>query len=148
MPSIKTNITGNPTFKSVNNSTNPLTLAYSAIVGTSDQVISGTATHSTISAAITAISAGQKILILPGIYGAVTDTITVSKQCLIEGFGNSTVINGSIMFTSNYCKFTNIKVNGNITVSSNYCDLSTFWTSATSLLTNTGNSNYILGIKD
>jgi hypothetical protein len=123
---------------------------YQAIVGSAAQVASGAATHTAIQAAHDSISAGQSILVLAGIY--IEAAVTITKQCTIEGQGNQSVLNGNLITTSTatHCKFGKIRVTGNVTVnaSSNYNDLSVFWCANTSVVTDSGTSNYILAIQD
>ena len=62
-------------------------LGYNAVVGTQEG-----ATHSTITAAITAVPSGGKILILSGTF---VETISFAKQLTIEGDRKSTRLNSS-----------------------------------------------------
>jgi hypothetical protein len=68
---------------------------YAAIVA--NPAIAGFSTHTTIGDAITAASAGDKILVTQGTYA---ENVSVSKQLDLEGLGYTTVINGTVTFTN------------------------------------------------
>lgn len=87
------------------------------VVGSSTQVSSGAATHSTIASAIAAASAGSVILLLKGTY---TESVTVDKELCFMGQGRGSVVNGTMTFTSaaDFCTFERFKVTGNVTFNS------------------------------
>lgn len=126
-----------------------LTALYDAVVGSAAQVTSGAATHSSIASALSAISSGNSILILAGTY---TENPSIATPCTVEGQGNSTVISGNVTFTSGctHGLFKGVRVTGNITLnaSSNYNSLTDFFVANTSVVTDNGTSNHILGIRD
>ncbi len=68
------------------------------IVGSAAQVANGTATHATLTDAITAAVSGQSILILNNV--TITDSPTVNKKLNIYGKGNGSSITGSLTVTS------------------------------------------------
>ena len=85
---------------------------YAAIVSSPASSIS---THTTISSAITAVSAGSRILVQQGTY---TETVTINKQLYIEGAGYMTVISGNVSVTSasDFSKVENFKITGTVTL--------------------------------
>lgn len=90
---------------------------YDAIAGSAQEVTDGAATHSTVQAAHDAVSTGGRILILNGTF---TENLSVSKQVTIEGKGRSSVINGTVTFTSaaDYSMLRSCKVANDITLNS------------------------------
>ncbi len=80
-----------------NSAADRLLAMYDAVVGSAGEVSSGVATHSTITAAIAAVSAGASIFILDGTF---TETVSVNKQLYIVGKGKASVIDGTLTFTS------------------------------------------------
>lgn len=91
---------------------------YNRIVGSAADVAAGLATDDLIASAITAASAGNRILLLPSYVG--TENITVSKKLYITGLGNNSVITGTVTFnsSSDYSYLTNCKVTDTITLES------------------------------
>ncbi len=116
---------------------------YDAVVGSSAQVANGAATHSTIAAAITAVSAGGNILILKGTY---TENVTIAKELMVTGQGRSTVINGTLAFTASGALVKAVKVTGNITLSiaSSSNIISDAWQTNASTVTDSGTDNSYL----
>lgn len=97
---------GTASFKSANVN------IYESVVGTSAQVTGGIATHSTLSAAITATAANGTIKLLQGAW---TENITVSKTLNIVGSGRNSVITGNLTISSaNYCNIRDLQFTGNI----------------------------------
>lgn len=123
--------------------------SFDAIVGSALDVANGLATHTTLTAAIAAISAGQSILVLPG---TVTDNPTVNKKCHIVGMGAGSILSGNLVFNASAdessCKF--LRVTGNVTfdAGADKINFSDFWCANASVITDNGSSNYILGIRD
>ena len=119
------------------------------IVGSTAQVNAGAATHTSITSALAAASAGQKILVLAGTY---TENITVSLKVMIEGVGHSSNLNGTMTFDSNsdYSSVKNMRISGNITFNSGADGifLRDCWQGSSSILTNSGSGNSILMIRE
>lgn len=63
----------------------------------SNPAISGYSTHTTIGGAISAASAGNRILVLRGTYA---ENVSVNKRLKIEGGGYDSYVNGTWTFTS------------------------------------------------
>lgn len=83
-----------------------------AVVGTSEQVLTGVATHSSIQSAINSAASGSKIFILPGTY---TENLTISKSDItIEGKGRLSIINGNVSMSGSGNQVLGIKVSGNL----------------------------------
>jgi hypothetical protein len=122
---------------------------YDAVVGSAGQVATGAATHSTIAAAMSAVSAGGNILILKGTY---TENVTVSKKLKISGQGQGTVISGTLTFsaTSTNSSLDSVMVTGNISLaaSSSGNFLTNSWQTNASSLTDSGTNNYyfVMGV--
>jgi hypothetical protein len=116
---------------------------YDAVVGSSAQVATGAATHSTIAAAISAVSAGGNILILKGTY---TENVTIAKELMITGQGRSTVISGTLAFTAAGALVKAIKVTGNISFSapSSSNIMNDSWQTNASTVTDSGTDNSYL----
>src|SRR5688572_23007238 len=91
---------------------------YAATVGSSSQVTSGFATHSTIASAISAVSAPCQIKVLPGT--TFTETVSINKAVVLVGAGYSSYINGTVTFTSaaDNGGLKNMRVSGVITCNS------------------------------
>ena len=91
-----------------------IAMMFDYIVGSAGDVSAGYATHSTISGAITAASAGDSIFITDGTY---TETITVSKKLFIVGKGHATILNGTVTFqtAADYSLMKCVKIANNIT---------------------------------
>jgi len=116
---------------------------YDAVVGSSAQVATGAASHSTIAAAISAVSAGGNILILKGTY---TENVTIAKELMITGQGRSTVISGTLAFTAAGALVKAIKVTGNISFSapSSSNIINDSWQTNASTVTDSGTDNSYL----
>lgn len=119
---------------------------YDAVVAATP--ITGFSTHTTIGAAITAVSADASILIMPGTYA---ENVSVSKRLFIEGAGYGSYINGTLTFTSGsiYSIMSNFRVATSITMNSgsNYNQvLGYILDAALSALVDNGTGNYLRGI--
>lgn len=90
-------------------------IAATLVVGTASQVTDGVATHSSLSSAITAASAGDMILILKGTH---TANVTIDKQLMIQGQGRGTVLSGTVDIDTgvDFCTLKDFKTTGLITV--------------------------------
>jgi hypothetical protein len=90
---------------------------WDAVVGSSAQVNSGLATHTSLNAAIAFVVSGGAIMVLRG---TVTENVIVNKEVFIQGQGRGTVINGTVEFqnTSNYSTMQNMKLRNNLTLDS------------------------------
>lgn len=88
---------------------------YAAVVA--NPAISGFSTHTTISSAITAVSAGAVILVTAGTY---TETVTINKQLTIEGVGYASIVSGNVSVTSvsDFSTVTGLKITGTVTLDS------------------------------
>lgn len=115
---------------------------YKTIVGSSAQVTSGAATHTSIQQAITDSSAGDSILVLSGTY---TENIALNKSVTIEGQGFNTKLNGSFTITANVTgSYTNkINFGGNIAidVTSSYNYIIGSWRLSANTLVDSGIGN-------
>ena len=114
----------------------------SAVVGSAAQVQAGLATHTSITAALASISAGQSILLLAGTY---TENVTMDKVGVyLIGQGYSSYINGSLTFnaSSDFSRVRDVRVNGNVDfqAGSQGCFLDGYQTQA-STVTNSGTDN-------
>lgn len=101
-------------------------------------------THTGIGAAITAASAGDSILILPGTY---VENVSVSKRLFIEGNGYDSYINGTWTFTSaaDYSIVEKVRVATSITADSgaDYIQMVTsYLDAAMTALVDNGTGNY------
>lgn len=108
--------------------TNAINALFEAVVGSSAQVSSGAATHSTIQSAINAVASGAKITVLQGTY---TGPITINKEVHIHGKGRSSVIDGAISVgasgTGVSIKFCRITDNTTINASASHVMISDNW---------------------
>lgn len=88
---------------------------YTAVVA--NPAITGFSTHTTITAAIAAVSAGAQILVTAGTY---SESVSVDKQLRIKGVGRASIISGNLTFTSasDYSRVSDLKVTGNLTFNS------------------------------
>lgn len=95
--------------------TPPSSSEYDAIVA--DPAISGFSTHTTLTAAIAAVSAGDKILVMNT---TTVEDVTISKRLTIQGQGAGSVITGNITFnsSSDYSLVRDLKFSGNLTFDS------------------------------
>ena len=89
--------------------------AFGLVVGDASDVSNGDANHSTIAAAITAASAGDRITLLPKTF---TENLVITKEIHFFGSGAASVIDGTIQFSvgSERSSAEKLKFGGNITV--------------------------------
>lgn len=114
-------------------------IVHDAVVGTTEQISAGFATHSSLQSAINYLTLGGRILILT----PVTENITWNNSNItIEGKGRATQINGSINIVGNGNSLKLIRCVGGVTLSGNINFFSESWLAPTYLLTDTGTGNY------
>lgn len=132
-----------------NSAADKLAQIYDAVVGTAGQVSSGIATHSTLSSAISAVSAGDTIYMLDT---TITENISLTKKVYIQGKGNNSVLSGTFTFASGSGKsiVKNIKISDNITINSgvNSVLLSEVYTVSGKLITDNGTANWIFALEE
>ena len=118
----------------------PLVNGLGFIVGSAAQVAENIATHTSINAAIAAASSGGRILVLSGTF---TESVNVNvNNVILEGVGNTSVINGSLTVSANNCTVKSIKYNSaNITGNSN--NLVESWVNTGGAISDTGSKNAI-----
>ncbi len=125
--------------------TNRINAFYPIVLGDSNDIVLGTATHSTWATAISDSLDGGRIFVLPRTW---TETVTISKSLLIEGSGHSSQITGNLIFnsSSDYSTFKWIRVNGNITFNSgaNGIFCREIWTTGTVSDSGLANSKLII----
>lgn len=118
------------------------------IVGSSTQVDAGSATHTTLSDAISDANEGDTIFILD-LDSPITEgsTITLNKRLSIVGKGNGSEISDDFVLASTASKslIKNIKFGQDITVdtSCNNVIITDCWASSTSVFTDNGTNNLI-----
>ena len=127
--------------------TNKVLAFYDAIIGSSLQVISGAATHSTFASAISSIPIGGKILVLRGTY---SEAITLSNNYFIEGQGHKTNINGVVTLNSgsDYSTIKNLRFMGNVTINSNGNFIRECFQATALSITDSGTGNSVLVIQE
>lgn len=130
---INTDVTGNPRLKAY----------YDILVGSTAQVLAGTADFSTISGAVSAALTGQKILVLQGTYA---ENVNITKNVCIEGKGYSTVLSGTLTFSATGATVKAMRLQGNVTfiTASQSNILSDSWLGASFSVADTGLSNLYL----
>ena len=122
---------------------------YDAIV--SSPAVAGFSTHTTISAAIGAVTAGSRILVLRGTY---TENLSINKNLVIEGCGRGSLISGNIAFTAaaQNCIIEKLKFTGTLTFANGstgnevvQCKVPNAWSDTESNFVdnNNGVTNYI-----
>lgn len=122
---------------------------YNAVVGTSGQVNSGAATHTSLQSAINDASTGWSILVLSG---TLVENVTVNKQVSIFGQGRASYLNGTMTYTSagsySLCKW--LKVGNTVTfnVGANCIYFSENWVSTGVAVTDNGTANSKLYIEE
>lgn len=114
---------------------------------TLSQITVGTGgTYATIASAISGVSAGTSILLLPETF---TENVTINKNLNITGSGYGTVINGTVTFSASEITLQLCKITGNITFSSSAVgnNLINFWTTTSTTITdnNSGIQNFVQG---
>lgn len=132
-----------------NSAADKLAQIYDAVVGTAGQVSLGIATHSTLSAAITAVSAGDTILLLDT---TITENISLAKKVYIQGKGHNSVLAGTFTFASGASKaiVKNIQITGNITINSGVSNalLSEVFVPAGTVITDNGSANWVFALEE
>lgn len=120
---------------------------YDAIVGSSVQLSTGAASHTSLTTALSEVSSGAKILVLKGAY---TENITVDKKCYIEGQGHSSVITGTFTISTDadYSTVLNLKFDGNLTIDSDGTFVRECFQSTGSSVTDNGSGNSILVVQE
>jgi hypothetical protein len=130
-------------------STNTLRLnaAYEAIVGSTANVASGIATHSSLQSAIDALSSGSRILVLAGTY---TENVTLSKNDIsIVGKGRTSILNGNLSVSGSGNDIQGLKVGGNLTLTgSTYCFVKCWLSSTSTYTAGVGSSNSVNTIQE
>lgn len=123
------------------------------IVGSAAQVTEGRATHSTLTSAIAAASAGNTIYILE-LTAPITEgvTITLSKRVNIIGKGYGSKITDNLVMSSSAANslVSNLYFGQNVTINSgcNKVIMSDCWLSSTSVFTDSGANNLISTLKE
>lgn len=123
---------------------------WDAVVGSSADITTGAASHTSLVAAINATSAGGKILVL-NTYNSVEDII-INKKILIFGQGQNTVLQGDLTFFSSAAQsiVKYVMITGNVLfdASSVNCVLTDSWqTEASTTIDNgTYNTYYLTGV--
>ncbi|NBO99743.1 MAG: hypothetical protein EBU90_06405 [Proteobacteria bacterium] len=118
---------------------------YDAVVGSSVQVSTGAASHSSLTSALANISVGGKILILKGSY---SENVTVDKKCYIEGQGHSSIITGTFTVSTDadYSTILNLRFHGDLIVQSDGTFVRECFQS-TGSITDGGSGNSILVVQ-
>lgn len=113
---------------------------YDAVVGSSLQVSSGVATHTSLQAAVNYVTGlgGGSIYVLNV---TLTENVTISTTGItVSGKGHTAMLNGNLTVSANYNDVSGIRVSGNIGVSGNNNYLR-MWMSSTSTFSDTGLAN-------
>ncbi len=117
--------------------------------GLYDFVVGPTQTYTTISAAITAATAGQSIFIQTGTY---TENVILNKQLNITGSGRGVVINGSLEFAtgSDDSLVQMVKVASGITIDAGVSEIQlvSFWNASGQTITDNGTGSFIQGMQE
>lgn len=120
---------------------------YAAVVGSAAQVTAKVATHSSLQAAIDAVSSGDAIFILTGTY---SETITINKQLSLLGEGHGTVINGTVNIQSgsDYSLIKFVKFTDNVVIDSGATGniISEFWLASGKTITDNSTDELIFGM--
>lgn len=128
--------------------TTRLNAIWDFVVGSAAQVTAGTATHSSLTSAIAAASAGNTIYILEGTY---SESPTVSKQLYIFGAGYGSYISGAITFSSGSVNsyLSNIRTSTSITLNSgaNTNAIDNVWLDANQTFVDNGTGNLLQGMQ-
>lgn len=131
---------------------------YNAIIGSALQVAEGKATHTTFASVFASpgFGHGWTILVLPGTYNE--GLVTITKRVHIHGMGLDSILNGSIVFEGNFdpggdsegSSLKLMRILGHITLQAgaNVINISDFWCASSTIITDNGAGNYILGLKD
>lgn len=116
---------------------------YDCVVGTSAQVLAGSATHSTIASAISACPANGTVYVLRGSY---TENVTVSATINLVGAGYGTAVTGNLsLVATDHATVSGMRFSGNVTLdaSSDGNQIVNSYVSNTSVVTDNGTGNYI-----
>jgi|GEM_PF-5574407 len=126
---------------------NRITALYDAIIGSTLQVNSGAATHTTFAAAFSSIPVGGKILVLRGTYN---EAVTISGNYFIEGQGHGTNINGVFTLNggSNYSTIKNLRFMSNIVINSNGNFIKECFQGTSLSITDNGTANSITVVQE
>jgi len=127
-----------------------LSALYDAIVGSAGDIASGKATHTTLSAALAAITDGDTILMLRGTHTHTSATLNLTKSAVIYGQGRNTILDFNLNITSDYNLVKFLKFNKNVTINAGsdksiYHD---FWISASGSIVDSGLDNIVIGIQE
>ncbi len=129
---------------------NPLTAQFNIIVGSAAQVTAGVATHSSLITALASAVDSDRVLLLPG-YNS-TENISVTKKIYFTGLGASSVITGTVTFTSaaDEAHLTNCRITDNVTLNSGADSIivDNVWIATGKTFTDNGISNYILALQE
>lgn len=127
---------------------NPLSAQYNVILGSAAQVTAGTATHSTF-ASVTQAD-GDRVLVLPAY--ATTEAWSITKKLYVTGLGETSVITGTLTFTStaDYSYVTNLKVTDTVTLNSGAdgINVSNIFLASGKSFTDNGSGNYLMAIQE
>lgn len=122
---------------------------YDAIVGSTAEVNSGAATHTSIQAAHDFVSAGSNVLVLEGTT-ADSIAVNINKTIRIIGSGNASTCPVPLNFLSgaDFCAVELLQITGQITFNSgaNSNFVTSCWIPATSTIVDSGSGNYALVI--
>ena len=120
----------------------PSSSSYDAVVGSASDVTAKKATHSSIAAAVSAVSAGGQILILQGEY---SESLTITKPISLVGKGVNSLITGSLTFQleASHSIIEKLRVKGSIVLNGNNNSLAHLFLdlSVSSVLTDNGVNN-------
>ena len=130
--------------------TSNLQTLYNVIIGSAAQVTAGTATHSSYASYSASAADGDRILVLPGY--ATNEAWSIAKKVLIEGLGNTSVIQGAVTFASgaNSSRMSKLQVQNSVTINSGVTGLEVdVWLSGTNTFTdnNSSISNWLLALQ-
>lgn len=118
---------------------------YNFTVGNASDVANGSASFDSITSALAVASAGNIITLLPRTF---VENVTVSDKVYIVGYGNESVIQGTLDFNagSDGVKMESIKINGDVTVNTNNGIYTSSWLSTGSTFTDNGTNNVVRDI--
>lgn len=125
------------------------TALWDFIVGSSAQVSAGVASHTSLTAAIAAASAGNTIKVLEGTF---TESPTVNLQLYIEGAGYGSFISGTITFatSSDRSHMSNMRTSSTVVINSGVqlvkCD--GIWLASGQTFTDNGTGSFVEGFQE
>lgn len=103
-------------------------------------------THTTIQAAINAVSSGDRILIVPATY---TETITHNKTLVIDGKSHGVIIDGTYTITTeDFSAISLVKFNDDVTINTDKNFLFRCWIASGKTITDNGTDNAIIAIEE